>query len=143
MRRVAPLCVALLAACVLVGQGTERAPPDLEVRSLTVKDKDGIARARLGAEPIHGSPYLIFWDKKGKGRVKLDMQTDGSPYLSFWDKDGGLRAVVGALADGSPYLRFRDKDARSRASLETNADGSPSLTFYAPKRKVIWKAPKD
>ena len=41
MRRLGAVGVALVAAVFLMGQGKEKELPDLEVRSLTVKDEDG------------------------------------------------------------------------------------------------------
>jgi hypothetical protein len=51
LRRIGMVAGAVAAPVFLVGQGNEMEPKDLEVRSLTVKDKDGTARARLDGAP--------------------------------------------------------------------------------------------
>ena len=47
MRRLGAVGVALVAVVFLMGQGKAKELPDLEVRSLTVRDKDGKAHIEL------------------------------------------------------------------------------------------------
>jgi len=119
MRRIGAVAVAVAAAVFLVGQGKDKELPDLEVRSLTVKDEDGRTRAMLAT------------------------LSDGLPYLSLSDKDGRPRAVLTTLLNGSPVLSLCDKDGKRRALLALRSvDGSPRLHLFDAKGKVIWKAPK-
>jgi hypothetical protein len=102
MRRIGAVCLAVVAAVFLMGQDKAKELPDLEVRSLTVKDKDGKVRAGF-ATTADGSTLLSIMDKKtGSGtRAMLDTWTwpDGSPILGLFDKDGKPRVMLDA-ADG-------------------------------------------
>ncbi|MHC5052644.1 MAG: hypothetical protein ACYTGK_18790, partial [Planctomycetota bacterium] len=64
MRRVGAVAVAVAATVFLIGQGKDKQLPDLEVRSLTVKDKDGKVRVLLGVAP-DGSAGLRFMKDGG------------------------------------------------------------------------------
>jgi hypothetical protein len=87
MRRLGAVAVAVVAAVLLMGQDKAKDLPDLVVRSLTVKDKDGKVRATL-ATLATGSAYLRFLDKSGKRRAALDVLNDGTPRLRLFDAKG-------------------------------------------------------
>ena len=131
MRRIGAVGVAValgaLAAALLVERGPAQTHqpsqlgeefPDLEVRSLTVKDEDGKARVCLATGG--GVALMTLLHKDGKSGVALTATPLGAAAVNLIDKDGKPRATLGTLADGSPALRL------------LNAKG-----------KVIWKAPKD
>ena len=75
------------AAVVLSGQAKGKDLQHLEVRSLTLKDKDGKTRAYLGTGA--DAPGLLLLDRDGK---KLLVDADGSPFLALYDKDEKPRA---------------------------------------------------
>ncbi len=47
MRRIGAVGVAVAAAVFLIGQGKDKEPPDLEVRSLKVVDNKGMVHAKI------------------------------------------------------------------------------------------------
>jgi hypothetical protein len=134
MRRIGAVGVAVAAAVFLIGQGKENELPDLEVRSLTVKDEAGVVRARLKTD--RGLTGLAFLDKHGKDRAWLGAG-DGSAGLTF------TPTFQLGVSFGSQSLRLYDEDRKLRLALSTHRDGSPSLRFFDAERNVIWAAPKD
>ena len=166
MRRIGAVAVALVAAVFLMGQGKEKEPPDLIVKSLTVVDKDGKVRARLEVGPSVplevGQPQLTLFDQNGQRRMRLDhgiTVTDQTGNLrallngsgiTFLDPEGKstknvlhvLRVALSVLNDGTTALRLMD-NGKLRASLGLLKDGTPYLKLLNAKGDVIWKAPKE
>jgi hypothetical protein len=108
MRRVGAVGVAVVAAVVLMGQEKAESLPDLEVRSLRLKDKDGKVRAMLSLGLL-GSPSLSLHAKDGMPRASLRVSSDGWPILSLWHKRV-LHAALGSssrtrTADCAPHFR--------------------------------------
>ena len=133
MRRIGVVAVAVAAAVFLIGQGKDKELPDLEVRSLKVKDKDGKVRCTLGTRVGNGAGYLSITNEAGTDVAALFTDNDGLPALVFMDKDGFLRTTLGFDVEGAMYLSFY-KDHRLRAVLGTDAKGSTELTFYGAER---------
>ena len=144
MRRLGAVVVALVVAVFLMGQGKKKELPDLEVRSLTVKDKDGNVRARLWTSGPQGAAGLLLMAKDGRARAGFSTTADGSTTLQIMDKTVNTTRVMLYLLNGSPVVSFFDKDGKPRVVLDFfRAGGSPSLTFYDATGKVIlWQAPK-
>lgn len=139
MRRIAAVTVAVVAVVGLVGQGKEEKLPDLEVRSLVIRDEDGRARAQLATREKDGSPFLTLWDRAKRGSLTLTTLANGSSYLSLIDKS--LSATLGTQHGGHSYLRITHKDGKIRAALVTSPTGA-SLQLSDAKGKVIWQAPR-
>jgi len=150
MRRIGAVAVALVGACVLVGQ-VDKELPDLVVRSLKVKDGNGRVRAWLGTLP-DGSPHLRLTSEDLRIRANLATHADGSASLALIDKSYMVRAMLTTDADGSPSLNLADKDGQDRAVLGviTTADkvtgaktttAENTLTLYDGKGKVLWQLP--
>ena len=163
--------VLLVAAVVLLsGQAKGKNLQDLEVRSLTLKDKAGKRRALL-AVVADRSPTLALFDKDGKLRAQFRVGADGSPGLFLHDKttmpraalildglflhdkDSKTRAALTAGEDGSTGLVLFDKDGKKRATLgvtttvnkRTGAEtktAESTLTLFDAKGGVIWRAPR-
>ena len=94
MRRIGAVAVAVAAAVFLVGQGKSKELPDLEARSLTIKDEGGNVRAKLTT--AGAAAGLALMAKDGKVRVNLYTTAGGSTYLRFFDKDEKMRAACHA-----------------------------------------------
>ncbi len=107
MKRIGALVLVVAAAVVLSGAADGKDLPDLEVGSLTLKDKDGKTRASLGTS-ADGAVGLLLSDKDGKTRAHLYVGVDGSPGLDLYDKDGKVRATLYVDADELPALTLRD-----------------------------------
>ena len=116
MKRIGTLVLLAAGVVLLSGQAKGKALPDLEVRSLTLKDTDGKARARMDAI-ADGTVGLVLLDKDGKARAELTVDTDGAPGLALFDKTGTMRTWLSMEADGLPSLFFYDKDEEVRALL--------------------------
>jgi len=165
MRRIgaAGVAVALvaLAAVFLVERGTvhtHQLPQlgeellDLEVRSLTVKDKDGKSRVSLRTD-ADGATVLIFADGAGKARAGLLTTPDGRPFLYFADKAGETRFLVEPDADGAVGLCLFDKNGTPRAEFGAvhavnevtrvkTKTSENTLTLRDAEGNVIWQAPR-
>ena len=129
--------------------GKAKELPDLEVRSLIIKDKKGTARAQLTTRD-NGEPFLMFWGKAGEvrtflgmrglffsdkaaNRVALGLRSDGAG-LTLFGKDGTQRAKLLTAPDDSTFLALGDKDG-PRAHFLLSA-GVPQLTFLDQSQKV-------
>jgi hypothetical protein len=119
--------LAALAAVFLVERGPAQIDrssqpdeelPDLVVRSLTVKDKDGNVRTYLTTRA--GQALMKLVGKDGNSGVYFSATSAGAAGVNVLGKDGRARAYLGADADGAPLLSLKDDDG-----------------------KVIWKAPGD
>ncbi|MHC4138098.1 MAG: hypothetical protein ACYS0K_24425 [Planctomycetota bacterium] len=134
MRRIGAVSIAVVVAVFLVGQAKDKEPPDLVVRSLTMKDKDGRTRAQLWMflDKVH----LDLCDVRGRARATLSLMKDGSPSLRFCDSNRKARLRIGAERRVGPFLDLSDKDGKTRATL-----GLTAFALRDANRKVIWKAP--
>jgi hypothetical protein len=163
MRRVATLSVALLAACVLVGQGTD-APSVVKARAFILVDASGKYRAVLGADNENGLPStnLTLFDHEGVKRVELGAGSGGAcglwlhskrrvraglavggdagpADLAIADKDGNLRVQVYAWKRGEPAIVLRDHEKAVRVRL--SAAPEPKIDLLDMTGGVIWQAP--
>jgi hypothetical protein len=128
MRRIGAVGVAVVAAVFLIGQGKDKELPDLEVRSLKVKDNAGKVRAVLASD-TDGTVYLRLRDKDGKPRAGLTLFAD-SPSLDLWDKNCETRAVLGVTTTVDKVTGAETKTAES------------TLTLYDAQGTVVWQAPR-
>ncbi len=103
MRRIGAVAVAVAAAVFLIGQGKGEKLPDLEVRSLTVKDEKGEVRVKLGTAN-DGSAYIGIHDQAGRVRLSLRTAANGNPHLRLVDQAGKHRALLRTFLDGSVFL---------------------------------------
>jgi hypothetical protein len=153
MRRIGAVAVAVAAAVFLIGQGKEKKLPDLEVRSLIIKDKKGTARAQLTTRD-NGEPFLMFWGKAGEvrtflgmrglffsdkaaNRVALGLRSDGAgetAFLTLFGRDGTQRVKLLTAPNGPAFLALGDKGGPRAHFLL--AAGVPQLTFLDKNRKV-------
>ncbi|MHC4137567.1 MAG: hypothetical protein ACYS0K_21685 [Planctomycetota bacterium] len=129
MRRIGAVGVALIAACVLGGQGEakDKKPQDLVVRSLQVVDEDGKVRAELGHTLASGTSGLRLKDRNGTLRASLSTaNADGIPRLIVLDKNGTPRAVLGPVTH----------TANLTSTPQTTPEGA--LTVFRPDGTVLW-----
>ncbi len=141
MKRIGAFVLLTAAVVLLSGQAKGKDLQHLEVRSLTLKDKDGKTRAYLGTGA--DAPGLLLFDRDGKMRAGFSVAADGSPALALYYRDG-MRARLSLLTDGSPALALWDKGGHMRAVLNVDAEGSPRVRLFdtkVPKGEVIWQAP--
>ncbi len=129
MKRIGMLVLAVAAAVLLSGQAKGKAWQHLEVSSLTLMDKDGMAGASLSLFGT-GTPHLLLHDKNGKKRVWLGVNRDGSPALDLYDKNVNKRATLGVTTT---------VDKRTGAETKT---AESTLTLFDAKGDVIWQAPR-
>jgi hypothetical protein len=124
-----------------MGQEKAKELPDLEVRSLTVKDKDGKRRAALATLP-NGRTQLVFSDANGNMRARLS--SGAMTGLALKDRAGKTRVRLGTMLDGAPRLSMWDEDGNSRATLTVFPEPGGSVLDLSDKSgKVIWQAPQD
>jgi hypothetical protein len=143
MRRIGVVAVAVAAIVFLVAQGKNKVPPDLVVRSLAVKDRNGRIRARLflqererGEEPIltMEDPYgtgayvspggLGITGAGGKSSAGIGLSNHRAPGLQMTDTNGRIRVSLSTV--GAPTLEMRDAKGKTRVWLTAAWDG-PAL----------------
>lgn len=79
---------------------------NLQVKSLMLRDHNGVLRAWLGEK--NGNPMLSLNDPQGKVRAALGLSKDGSPSLFLYDQDHRLRAGLHLWPNGTPKLFLRN-----------------------------------
>jgi hypothetical protein len=77
LKRVVLATLLSVAPVALMAQVL--APRPIESRRFDLVDSDG-TRARL--DVINGAPVLVFYDGRGKARVKLGVDAKGAPTLT-------------------------------------------------------------
>ncbi len=140
MKRGGGLMLAAVACVVLMGQGKAKELPDLEVRSLTVKSKDGKELVFLGAD-VGWTALLRFTSKDGRHQARLGTTLSGMPSLYLGDNANRAQVSLGLAPWGSPLFGVRDKNGVNRLGLGVARDGSVFLNLQNAKGKVIWQAP--
>jgi hypothetical protein len=98
-------------------------PGNLQVKSLAVRDHNGVLRAWLGEK--NGNPVLSLKDPQGKVRATLGLARDGSPSLFLYDQDRRLRAGLHLWPNGSPKLFLRSRSSSS-GKTQRGADKQPA-----------------
>jgi hypothetical protein len=133
MRRGAAALIAAAAFVVLSAQGEERALPDLEVRSLSLKDGDGRVRAALRLEEAGAA--LVFWSERGEERVHLGCRK-ASNLLALTDPAGNDRIVLEVAYDRSASININDMHELNRAQLSVDELGDPEMSLWDGQGKM-------
>ena len=133
MRRIGAVGVAVAATVFLIGQGTDKEPPDLTVRSLTVVDKDGKSRAQLRTT-AEGWPSLTLRDGDGRVWVALSSLADSST-IGVFGKDGVAVVVMAKRTAGKAAVGLTDANRNLRVRLGISPDG-PALDLLDENAKV-------
>jgi hypothetical protein len=128
IKRIGMMAAAVAAAVFLVGQGKDRELPDLEVRSLTVKDEAGRVRLKMSTS-ADGTPQLRLDDHAGNARATLAVAANGSPQLVLADVSGRTRVALRMDENGAGSLRFYSSAGKRLAYLDTQQD-EPCLVFF-------------
>jgi hypothetical protein len=139
LKRLGALAIAVGAVVVLVAQAKEKGLPDLEVRSLNVRDETGRDRARLWLRPRHGPEVIL--SHKSELTAGLAVTKDGRGLLALTDSTSRAQVRLGVREDGAPRLELVDREGRVRTQLGLEENGSPSMVMFDGSGKVIWKAP--
>ena len=112
MKRGGGLALAAVACVVLIGQGKPKELPDLEARSLTIRDRSGKARITLG------------FDRQGsRAQIKLMNQNQNALVLLEAEQgEPGIRAAYGVMVRrASLSIGYGDNRATIRASRSGGA----------------------
>ena len=145
MKRGVGVAAALVAAVVLVAQAKPKELPDLEVRSLTVKDKDGNSRIRLSAGIVDGEQRtaLTLADQTGTRRIHLCAGDLGTA-MRIMTPGGKLLHSVEAAHSSRQFSEWtlNGPQGRMKSRLSLGAD-SAAFELLDVKGKVIWQAPKE
>ena len=114
MKRIGTLVLLAAAAVLLSGAANGKDLQNLEVRSLTLKDKAGKVRARL-----RGSSLTLF---DQDGNVLADLRACGGlAGLRLADKTGKTQVTLGAHEAVARLVL--SKDGGVRASVRTGTRG--------------------
>jgi hypothetical protein len=133
LKRGGALALAAVAAVLLVGQGKPDVLPDLEVKSLTVKDAQGKVRARIGGFE-QGSALALF-DTASGNRAVLGVWS--GPFLGFFDGGDPVLSLALLKDDGTLRLDLHDKLAiklRGRRGKLVLEDRDDQTVFVAPEK---------
>ncbi|MHC4138035.1 MAG: hypothetical protein ACYS0K_24100, partial [Planctomycetota bacterium] len=112
---------------VLGGQGKEKEPEDLVVRSLTVKGEDGMAQVKLTASA--GDARLRLISKDEKASAGISVSRIGSAHL--WLCGGLKKQQIDFFlpSRGFTHLILSENDGATRASLGINTEDRPFLAL--------------
>lgn len=97
-------------------------------RQYVLRGEDGTIRGVWGTQE-DGSLRLVFHDRAGRPRTKLDLLADGASGLTFADSTGHPRAVFAFLPDQSASLVLADEAGKTRSVLGISADGDATILF--------------
>ena len=160
LKQAGVVALAVIAAVVLMGQGTGKVAKVVEAKRFVLLDASGETRAVL--TQTKGGSSLYLYDDKGKLRVGLVSGAADETGLSLYDADGERRAILALKPETSPALRFAaqpkkpqaalgvahvptvllfDDGGKPRATLLLSSDGSPVLAFNDNIGEVIWSTP--
>ena len=152
--------VVTTGVIMLFGREETATFPDLEVRSLTLKDEKGLPRARLRVE--NGRAMLSLCDGAGEDRLvlaserncglhlndadgtlrsSLALSVNGDPSLVLWDSKGVGNVILQSQAGGRPLLRMQDGKRRLRAAVGMLED-SPTFAILDSNGSITWESPK-
>jgi len=121
-RWLACVLLAALGVVLLAGQAKNNDLLDLEVRSLSVVDDDGVNRISLDTKD--GLASLRVCGQKKDSLVWLFVSDDGSSNLKFHGGDGMGSMTLSNGSGGSPSLEMSTSDPRIGARLVTGPEGS-------------------
>jgi len=114
MKRIGALVLVVAAAVVLSGAADGKDLPDLEVGSLTLKDKAGKVRAMLAEGKTEEQIKDFFVSRYGEWILRAPKKRGVG--LILWFLPGGAILFVGGLVGLKLY-----RNARSREALEAGA----------------------
>jgi hypothetical protein len=136
LKRAWTVTMLIVVALVLMGQSLPNKVPDVIVaRKFALVDAKGNGRALLGFAPDN-SPVLLLNRPDGSLGATLEVGgPQGQPVLSLYDKNGKPRSVLGVDTDGSPGLSFSDKDGKPRLGLAVSSERSGGLVLYGNDAK--------
>jgi hypothetical protein len=136
MRRIGAVGLALVAAVFLMGQDKAKELPDLEVRSLKVRDKDWKVRAAL---EMHGDGgvRLLMRDAKGVERVSLGVSEYGVAGVELADEKGEKWVRLATYPKGAATLTFENRNKASQLYLGIWEDSTMRLSFGRKEKAVL------
>ena len=102
-------------------------------------DKAGKRRAEIRLDSTQDGE-LLFSDANEKLRLALFRTSTGDPQLGLYGTDEKLRAYLGT-DDDSPYLVMRDKAGTTRLYAGGYKSGSIGIDVRGAADDVLWKAP--
>ena len=102
------------------------AAPELDGRTLTLRDGRGARRIELGFRE-DGSPMLRLNNPDQRARAMLFVGDDGRATLRLSDAEGRHRAQMHVEPDGRPVLLLAGQDARSVVSMSETPEGGGAL----------------
>lgn len=128
-RRRDRVVLSLFALALLAGVGAvtdvSAAPTaaSLDVRSLTLRDDSGNARAKLSMS--EGGPRLVFADAAGHARFVLGESRGDEPIFAMADPKGVVRIWM-TIEPFRPSLNMKDANGVVRSSLSVVSASVPS-----------------
>ena len=104
------------------------AAPELDGRTLTLRDGRGARRIELGFRE-DGSPMLRLNNPDQRARAMLFVADDGRATLRLSDREGKHRAQMLLEQDGRPVVTLVGGNGRSLVSLSETPEGSGELSI--------------
>lgn len=115
----------------LVGQAPRASGRVLEAESLILRDKAGVARAKLEMKG-NNSVALELADAKGRMHVRLGVRADGHSSVELFDEDAvGAQATLSMGVDGRSDLTLMSRQKENMASLSLGSSGGRPQMFLA------------
>jgi hypothetical protein len=158
MRRIGVVAVAVAATVFLIGQGKEKALPDLKAKSLELIDESGKRwlfagskkeMASFGLYDTNGAWFFVWQDKVDKQRnVELRSDNRGFVNLTASDEQVGLYVhdsqtlpLIGIYTDDKekPVIGLQSKDGSPGVKL--SVDKPPYLEVGGPSGKTLFQVP--
>ncbi len=99
LKRAGVVALAVIAAVVLMGQGTLTPRKTIRAQNFVIVDSNGIPRGGMGIGVDEKIVALILRDQHFKSRVNLIVNTDNTPSLVLRDENEKSRFVATVQED--------------------------------------------
>ncbi len=99
LKQAGTAVLAVMAAVVLMGQGTLTARKTIRAQNFVIVDSNGIPRGGMGISVDEKIVALILRDQQSKNRVTLIVNTDNTPSLVLLDENEKSRFVATVRKD--------------------------------------------
>lgn len=120
-----------LGGLFLMGQASiPKVPEVIEAQKFILRDSQGRGRAMLGFT-LNNAPVLLLNQTDGNLGATIEVAPQGQPTLSLYDRAGKPRAILSVDTDSSAGLTFGDATGKARVSLAVSSpDKSAGLVVY-------------
>jgi hypothetical protein len=99
----------------------------IQAQGFILADTDGKARAILGF--LQREPFLAFFDKAGKARTTLHLNSDGEPFFRL-QNDKELAGILLGVVKEAASVEMYGQNTKRNLLLTVRSGGAPALGLF-------------